>query len=114
MYSDNSTYARQSMVFTGQRLFAQHEQNQYLMQAEQQIEAECRYALQLADEYFHGDERRQQAAAVEVERLRIIGESIADAMFNRVDQQRGRPSENPPQAAPRASPGLRRQQRDGR
>lgn len=88
MYSDNPTFARQSMVFTAQNELAKHRQSQTIAQRQQQIEAEYRQARALVDEYFHGAERRAQARAEEDRRMRLLGESIADAMMRRVQEQR--------------------------
>lgn len=92
MYSDDSTFARQSMVMTAQQQIANFQHHQGAQQGAQQIEAELQHVLALADDYFHGAERRKQAAAEEasarIAETQILGEAIADAMMRRVQEQK--------------------------
>lgn len=89
MFSENSMYARDSMVVTAQAMYRQHQQQAYGAQVVQQIEDEYQLAVALADEHFHGQARRQAAATQVAEETAALGRAIADAMYQRVQEQRG-------------------------
>lgn len=94
MYSDDPTFARQSMAYSAQLALRQfnnqHQSERYFDRENALVDAEFEYAYALADEYFYGDERRAQDAAEEADRIVAQAEALADAMMRRVQQQGSR------------------------